>query len=473
MHKLTDYSNIPKDIPSKLKEIITDPKCFTSPEEAYNYCLYLYDQSADLLKEMSKQKNFDDSVCESDITYPYIGCEIKSKKKNASSLELGFYGTTITKPKIFKDFYINKMKEITSSGGDIWVGKSSYPMSLAFVSEDLFNELNLEKRMKFNSPCINRIQTGLSEIHKQESIINISTFHAEHVDYSLNRLHHYCGTNAETFQNNIVFTNYQSYVDFFLEDGKKLIEEGKYESMTGPNFHISKNESCVKANTNPQMPAYHLSLPNRRGITLINIGVGPSNAKNITDHLAVLKPNSWTMLGHCAGLHSSQEVGDYVLAQNYSRHDHVLDPYIANRIPIPASKELTECLEESVLRNNHNGEKLHKGTIATTGDRNWELNGEMVKEFSESNAIAVDMESATIATNGFRFSVPCLTFLCISDMPLHRKLKLKGMAQNFYETRIRTHFNTGMEAVKNINKKLNYSIRTNSSKKGKKLVPFR
>ena len=28
----------------------------------------------------------------------------------------------------------------------------------------------------------------------------------------------------------------------------------------------------------------------RRGLSLINIGVGPSNAKTITDHLAVLRP---------------------------------------------------------------------------------------------------------------------------------------------------------------------------------------
>jgi hypothetical protein len=33
------------------------------------------------------------------------------------------------------------------------------------------------------------------------------------------------------------------------------------------------------------------------GITFINIGVGPSNAKTITDHLAVLRPHCWMMLG--------------------------------------------------------------------------------------------------------------------------------------------------------------------------------
>ena len=47
---------------------------------------------------------------------------------------------------------------------------------------------------------------------------------------------------------------------------------------------------------------------------MINIGVGPSNAKTITDHLAVIRPHVWLMIGHCGGLRPSQSIGDYVLA---------------------------------------------------------------------------------------------------------------------------------------------------------------
>src|SRR3981081_991545 len=64
----------------------------------------------------------------------------------------------------------------------------------------------------------------------------------------------------------------------------------------------------------PQMPAFHLVQPDSRGITMINIGPGPSNARNITDHVAVLRPHAWLMLGHCAGLRNTQKLGDYVLA---------------------------------------------------------------------------------------------------------------------------------------------------------------
>ena len=69
----------------------------------------------------------------------------------------------------------------------------------------------------------------------------------------------------------------------------------------------------------PQMPTYHLKRADGNGITLVNIGVGPSNAKTATDHIAVLRPHAWLMVGHCAGLRNSQSLGDFVLAHAYLR----------------------------------------------------------------------------------------------------------------------------------------------------------
>jgi AMP nucleosidase len=85
-----------------------------------------------------------------------------------------------------------------------------------------------------------------------------------------------------------------------------------------------------------QMPAWHLITADGQGITLINIGVGPSNAKTICDHLAVLRPDVWMMIGHCGGLRESQSIGDYVLAHAYLRDDHVLDAVLPPDIPIPS-----------------------------------------------------------------------------------------------------------------------------------------
>ena len=96
------------------------------------------------------------------------------------------------------------------------------------------------------------------------------------------------------------------------------------------------------------MPAYHLVRPDGAGITMVNIGVGPANAKTITDHIAVLRPHAWIMLGHCAGLRNTQQLGDYVLAHGYVREDHVLDEELPLWVPVPALAEVQVALEQSV-----------------------------------------------------------------------------------------------------------------------------
>jgi hypothetical protein len=96
------------------------------------------------------------------------------------------------------------------------------------------------------------------------------------------------------------------------------------------------------------MPGYHLLREGRSGITMVNIGVGPANAKNITDHIAVLRPHAWIMLGHCAGLRTSQQLGDYVLAHGYVREDHVLDEELPLWVPIPALAEIQKALQQAV-----------------------------------------------------------------------------------------------------------------------------
>src|SRR5258707_10964191 len=155
---------------------------------------------------------------------------------------------------------------------------------------------------------------------------------------------------------------------------------------------------------------YTLSLHDALPISMVNIGVGPSNAKTITDHIAVLRPHAWIMLGHCAGLRNSQELGDYVLAHAYLREDHVLDADVPVTVPIPALAEVQVALEQAVAEITHlegieTKRIMRTGTVATFDNRNWELRdqAEITRQLSQSRAVALDMESATIAANGFRF----------------------------------------------------------------------
>ncbi len=173
----------------------------------------------------------------------------------------------------------------------------------------------------------------------------LALFTAPRVDYSLHRLRHYTGTSPEHFQNYVIFTNYQFYIDQFVLHAQEMMAdpESGYEAFVEPGNRVTTN---VRAGGGvegeavqrlPQMPAYHLKRANSSGITMVNIGVGPSNAKTITDHVAVLRPHAWLMLGHCAGLRNTQKLGDYVLAHGYVREDHVLDADLPVWIPVRRS----------------------------------------------------------------------------------------------------------------------------------------
>jgi AMP nucleosidase len=257
----------------------------------------------------------------------------------------------------------------------------------------------------------------------------------------------------------VLFTNYQFYIDEFIKLGRETMTQPgcDYSAFVEPGNVITRPGSSSEGALPPrlpQMPAYHLVRPDGSGITMVNIGVGPANAKNMTDHIAVLRPHAWIMLGHCAGLRNTQQLGDYVLAHGYVREDHVLDEELPLWVPIPALAEIQVALERAVedvtkLSGFELKRVLRTGTVATTDNRNWELlpHPGPERRFSQSRAVALDMESATIAANGFRFRVPYGTLLCVSDKPLHGEIKLPGMANQFYRERVDQHLRIGMRAV--------------------------
>lgn len=254
-------------------------------------------------------------------------------------------------------------------------------------------------------------------------------FRAERIDLSIDRLQHYTGTAAEDFQRYVLFTNYDMHVEVFKK----------------------KFPDCVQpARAGVQMPAYHQKEANNMGITLVNIGVGPSNAKTCSDHIAVLRPDVMIMVGHCGGLRNHQEIGDFVLASGYLRADKVLDDNLPLEVPVTPNYLLNIHLQNALETF---GLKYRLGTVYTTDNRNWEFAKQRtVERIHTSRSIAIDMESATIATNGFRYRIPHATLLCVSDKPLHGKPKLSGAAQNFYQNSKEKHLEVVLNSIENIKK---------------------
>jgi AMP nucleosidase len=292
----------------------------------------------------------------------------------------------------------------------------------------------------------------------------LALFDGLRTDFSLARLRHYMGTPAEHVQRFVLFTNYHRYVDEFVRWGATQLGEGsRFTALSGAGgivIHSPDEVERIAGDSSAwrrhQMPAYHLMADDQTGITLVNIGVGPSNAKTICDHLAVLRPEAWLMIGHCGGLRPSQRIGDYVLAHAYLRDDHVLDDVLPPEIPVPAIAEVQQALARAAETiSGQSGEELKRrlrtGTIVTTDDRNWELRyTSSALRFSLSRAVGIDMESATIAAQGYRFRVPYGTLLCVSDKPLHGELKLPGQANRFYERAISEHMRIGIETCEEL-----------------------
>jgi len=479
------------------------PQRYTDPAAALAQARLIYDTSiAHLRHAMQAFVAGDELPGRVRACYPFVRVQTDTVARlgadKTARLSYGFvagagrFETTLTRPDLYASYYLAQFTLLLENHQvALEVGTSHQPIPVHFSfadNEHIEGNLSPARRQLmrdvFDLPDLTAMDDGIAngthQSHRGEPQ-PLSLFTATRVDYSLQRLRHYTGTLPEHFQNFVLFTNYQFYMDEFIALGhaamadaaseyiafvepgnvvthKTTFMAGEAQQSTAPESVDGQVASLLamtgKLPRLPQMPAYHLKRADGSGITMVNIGVGPANAKTITDHIAVLRPHAWIMLGHCAGLRTTQQLGDYVLAHGYVREDHVLDEELPLWVPIPALAEIQVALESAVseitqLKGADLKSIMRTGTVASTDNRNWELlpdNGPQ-RRFSQSRAIALDMESATIAANGFRFRVPYGTLLCVSDKPLHGEIKLPGMANHFYRERVDQHLRIGMRAL--------------------------
>ena len=277
--------------------------------------------------------------------YPFLRVRTESVARSDSRLAYGFvagpgiYETTLTRPDLYEPYYLEQFRLLLDNHHEsLEVGTSRQPIPIhfAFAEDEHFEgSMSAERRLLmrdlFDLPDLGAMDDGIANGTFEPGSGEprpLALFTAPRVDYSLHRLRHYTDTAPEHFQNFVLFTNYQFYIDEFVRLGHRLMAERDrgahaYTAFVEPGDVVTrragkgpKQEAGRDAMPSrpPQMPAYHLVRGDRAGITMVNIGVGPGNAKTITDHIAVLRPHAWVMLGHCAGLRTTQQLGDYVLA---------------------------------------------------------------------------------------------------------------------------------------------------------------
>jgi len=408
------------------------------------------------------------------VVYEPAGLPAATRRGYAKFAAPGTYATTVTQPAEFRAYLLDQLQPLVEDyGATIETGISDQEIPYPYALEG-GDELGrgavtaAELARHFPTPLLSlvgdEIADGALDLVEGEPR-PLALFDAVRVDYSLRRLVHYTGTDWRAVQPWVLLTNYHRYVDQFVRLGLAEIEAGTAQALVTPGgIRIERDGVSVDALDRVmaapwhrfQMPAYHLIRGEGDGVTLVNIGVGPSNAKNITDHLAVLRPNCWLMVGHCGGLRQTQVIGDYVLAHAYLRQDGILDELVPPDIPIPALAEVQVALQEAAaMVTGETGDRLKNrlrtGTVVTQTDRNWELRWTKERRrINLSRAIAVDMESGTIATQGYRLRVPYGTLLCVSDKPLHGEIKLPGAANAFYERAVGEHLRIGLVALEKL-----------------------
>ncbi len=474
---------------SASSDLITPPRVatesFQSAEKAVDRLTEIYERNTAFLRD--RFQGFvggDIPSAPVRATYPFVRMTTATHARVDSRLSYGFvsgpgiHETTVTRPDLFRRYLVEQIGLLIENHRvPVEIGESNEPIPIHFAYR---RDINIETEaghMASDGPPLRDLFDTPDLAAMDDAIVNgtlvprpgapapLAMFRAARIDYSLHRLTHYTGTAPEHFQNFVIFTNYQFYVDDFSRIGRQRMADGDpvATAFVEPGNLITHNARLKSASSGqpparmPQMPAYHLVQPDDAGITMINIGVGPSNARTITDHVAVLRPHAWLMLGHCAGLRNTQKLGDYVLAHGYVREDHVLDEELPVWVPIPALAEVQVAIEQGVGEvTGLNGYELKRvmrtGTVASVDNRNWELSdhGAILRRLSQSRAVALDMESAAIAANGFRFRVPYGTLLCISDKPLHGEIKLAGMAGEFYRQRVGQHLEIGLNALERL-----------------------
>ena len=289
-----------------------------TPEEAVDRLAQLYDEAAQALRgaveRFLKTGEPPSAATRALFRYPELrltyqpagGPAPTSPRAYAKFSEPGVYAITVTQPADFRAYLMEQLRPLVTEYGahiEVGVGDQEIPYPYVIESGDELTRGGadaVELARYFPSPSLATIgdETADGEfVHDHER--PLALFDAPRVDYSLRRLVHYTGSDWRAMQPWVLLTNYHRYVDQFVQWGlKQLHSDPAVEKVILPgNVAIDRSLTPEEAELKAmgvawhrfQMPAYHLVRSDGRGVSLVNIGVGPANAKNITDHIAVLQ----------------------------------------------------------------------------------------------------------------------------------------------------------------------------------------
>lgn len=202
-----------------------------------------------------------------------------------------------------------------------------------------------------------------------------------------NWLPRYTGLDLDKFGKYILLCNFSNYVKLFADMHKV------------PIVGMDKPMQCATA----------------EGITIINFGMGSPSAATMMDLLTAIEPKAALFLGKCGGLKRKNKVGDLILPIAAIRGEGTSNDYYPLEVPALPAFALQKAISTTIR---DHSKDYWTGTVYTTNRRVWEHDDEFKDYLRKIRTMAIDMETATIFTVGFKNKIPTGALLLVSDQPM-------------------------------------------------------
>jgi AMP nucleosidase len=232
-----------------------------------------------------------------------------------------------------------------------------------------------------------------------------------------NWLPRYTGLALKDFGKYILLTNFDHYINLFAEWHNVPV--------------VGKEKPMPNATAND--------------ITIINFGMGSSNAATVMDLLGAIEPKAMLFLGKCGGLKKKNEIGDLILPIAAIRGDGTSNDYYPPEVPALPAFSLQKAVSTTIRDHQQD---YWTGTVYTTNRRVWEYDEEFKEYLRQIRAMAIDMETATLFIVGFANAIPSGALLLVSDQPMIPDgIKTEDSDRQVTRDHVEKHLKIGIDSL--------------------------